>query len=173
MTGELGHGRAERQGLPVWVAGLIQSLGSAQGEHEARQRDYMWRMQFEHTLEQLGVQLRASQTENQRLRQERQELMAALEKKESSSHGTPEEKSAEVLYVEDGAAARQDRKIQDGAAVPDASNAAIISTWWTDRAECNPLCTPSTSRGIFSGIGNSAAAEVEKEGIGSWSFHSR
>jgi hypothetical protein len=102
--------------------------------------------------------------------------MADLEKKESSSHGTPEEKSAGSLYVEDGAAARQDRKIQDGAAAPDASNAAIISTWWTDRAERNPLCTPSTSRGIFSGIGNSAAAEVdqvEKEGIGSWSFHSR
>jgi hypothetical protein len=43
--------------------------------------------------------------------------MAALEKKESSRHGTPEEKSAGSLNVEDGAAARQDRKNQeDGAA---------------------------------------------------------
>lgn len=32
--------------------------------------------------------------------------MAALEKKESSRHGTPEEKSAGSLNVEDGAAAR-------------------------------------------------------------------
>jgi len=42
--------------------------------------------------------------------------MAALEKKESSRHGTPEEKSAGSLNVEDGAAARQDCVgLEDGA----------------------------------------------------------
>jgi hypothetical protein len=82
--GEPGHGGAERQAGPGWRKGLLQSIRPAQGEHEVRQREYMRRMQVEHSIEQLGLQLRASQHENHRLRRERQELMEALEKKKSS-----------------------------------------------------------------------------------------
>ena len=115
--GELGHGGAERQALPGWLTGMLQTIGSQQGEHEVRQREYMWRMHVEHGIEQLGLQLRASQHENQRLRQERQELLEALERKESSRFTTPDNKVGGVLPSEDGAEARQERRSQeDGAA---------------------------------------------------------
>ena len=72
---------------------------------------------MEHGIEQLGLQLRASQHENQRLRQERQELLEALERKESSRFTTPDNKVGGVLPSEDGAEARQERRSQeDGAA---------------------------------------------------------
>jgi hypothetical protein len=108
-VGEHGHGGAERQAVPGWFTGLLQSVGSQQGEHEARQRDYMWRMQVEHGIEHLGVQLRAAQHENQRLRQERQELLEALEKKGSSRFTTPDDKAANMLKKEEGAESRQER----------------------------------------------------------------
>ncbi|CAL1153387.1 unnamed protein product [Cladocopium goreaui] len=108
-VGEHGHGGAERQAVPGWFTGLLQSVGSQQGEHEARQRDYMWRMQVEHGIEHLGVQLRAAQHENQRLRQERQELLEALEKKGSSRFTTPDDKAASMLKKEEGAESRQER----------------------------------------------------------------
>ena len=88
-VGERGHGGGAGQVVPNWFTALLQSVGTAQGEQDVRQREYMWRMQVEQTLEQLRVQLRASQMENQRLRQECQELMEALEKKELLRTGRP------------------------------------------------------------------------------------
>jgi hypothetical protein len=63
----------------------------------------MWKYQIEFNMQQLGLQLRASQSENQRLREE---LKEALERKEYSRYGAPEGQSSSTLK-EDGARAQQ------------------------------------------------------------------
>ena len=61
-----------------------------QGFHDHLQRDHMWRMEMERMMGSLGVQLRASQHENQRLRLE---VQCLRDRQESSQYGTPEDKT--------------------------------------------------------------------------------
>ena len=99
--------------LPGFLQGLLPGFDHLQ---EARHREMEWRARMEMMVEQLGLQLRASHSENVRLRQE---LLDA--RKESSKYGTPEEdrfsEKGEVKRrvsmegnqnQEDGVAARQD-----------------------------------------------------------------
>ena len=113
----------------------------------------MWRMQAEHSIEQLGLQLRASQHENQRLRQERQELMEALEKKESSRYATPEEKTAGIMHfeIEDGAAAQKGRKTKEVGQQP--SQLERCRGWGSGpaRSKDSGKCGSSPARQKFSG----------------------
>ena len=71
--------------------------------HELRQRDLMWRAQMENHMEVMMLQLRASQSENLRLKQE-------LSRRESSQFATPEEKktASQSSTKEEGAVAQQD-----------------------------------------------------------------
>eukprot|EP00435_Cladocopium_sp_Y103_P019525 s2934_g4.t1 len=75
--------------LQSFFQGLLPGFDQLQGLHEARQRELEWRSNMEMMVEQLGLQLRASQTENLRLRQELYES-----RKEPSRYGTPEEQSS-------------------------------------------------------------------------------
>ena len=117
--------------------------GGLQGLPDPRyQQEMMWRAQVEQNMEMLGLQLRASQTENFRLREEVKRL---LETKDQSRYQTPEDRSSsgrqgrredgprgrqvnreEILRAqeeliaamnakEDGAEAQQDRSQEDGA----------------------------------------------------------
>eukprot|EP00435_Cladocopium_sp_Y103_P036315 s3094_g9.t1 len=91
------------QGGQSMLANLLQAFGQVPNDYvESRQRDHLWKLQVEQGMQQLGVQLRASQTENQRLREE---LKHALERKESSS-ATPEEINSAALK-EDGTRVQQ------------------------------------------------------------------
>ena len=69
--------------IPGFLQGLLPGLDHFQ---EARQRELEWRAHMEVMIEQLGLQLRASHSENVRLRQEPVEAG-----KETSQYGTPEE----------------------------------------------------------------------------------
>ena len=95
------------------MAGLFPAFGQNPNDYvDMRQREQMWKYQMEFSFQQLGLQLRASHSENQRLREE---LKEALERKESSRYGTPEGQSSSVLK-EDGARAQQGSvKQEDGA----------------------------------------------------------
>ena len=102
--------------LPGFLHGLLPGYEQL---YEVRQRELEWRLQMEMMLEQLGLQLRASQNENLRLRQELQDS-----KRGSSRYGTPEEVQSlgkrddhAVFHglgsfgKEDGVVARQDRGV--------------------------------------------------------------
>eukprot|EP00435_Cladocopium_sp_Y103_P030809 s1761_g7.t1 len=73
--------------------GLLPGFEHLQGLQQQRQREYERRLQMESMVEQLGLQLRASQNENQRLREE---LVDA--KRDSSRYGTPGEKSIQEVW---------------------------------------------------------------------------
>ena len=101
--------------LHALFQGLLPGFEQLQGLQEARQREAEWRAGMEATMEQLGLQLRVSQSENMRLRKELQDV------KDMSRYGTPEEKSSsgrdgELGHghggvsnrKEDGAVARQE-----------------------------------------------------------------
>ena len=63
------------------MAGLFPAFGQNPNDYvDMRQREQMWKYQMEFSFQQLGLQLRASHSENQRLREE---LKEALERKES------------------------------------------------------------------------------------------
>ena len=81
--------QAEPPLLPGFLQGLLPGFDQLQSLHESRQREMEWRANMELMVEQLGLQLRASQTENLRLRQELYES-----RKEPSRYGTPEEISS-------------------------------------------------------------------------------
>ena len=68
---------------------------------DPRSAEWSWKMQMEHQMELLGLELRASHSENQRLRTEIKDL---LQKKESSTYGTPEGEvgRSRRLEIEDG-----------------------------------------------------------------------
>eukprot|EP00435_Cladocopium_sp_Y103_P018940 s142_g4.t1 len=101
------------QGNQGLLAGILQAFGQVpQDPVEMRQRDQLWKLQVEQAMQQMGVQLRASQCENQRLREELQE---ALERRESSRYGTPDGQSATALK-EDGARAQQVKSAEEDGA---------------------------------------------------------
>ena len=70
------------------LQGFLPGFDQLQGLQQQRQREYEWRLQIETMIEQLGLQLRASQSENQRLREELAEI-----KRDTSRDGIPDEKS--------------------------------------------------------------------------------
>ena len=106
--GELGYGGGDRSALQNMFATFLHIFGQMSPDLTGRmQRDEAWELQVAQTIDQLGVQLRASQSENHRLRQERQELREALERKGHSRCGTPEERSSVSFAKEGGAAAQQ------------------------------------------------------------------
>ena len=100
--GELGYGGGDRSALQNMFGTFLHSFGQMSPDLTGRmQRGEAWELQVEQTIDQLGVQLRASQSENHRLRQERQELREALERKGHSRCGTPEERSS-VSFAKEG-----------------------------------------------------------------------
>ena len=83
--------------LPAVFQHLLPGFDHVHALQEQRQRELEWRAAMESRMEQLGLQLRASQTENCRLREELNEV-----RRDSSRYGTPEEKPQmgwEVLEV--------------------------------------------------------------------------
>ena len=106
-TPERGPGGADQlgvQGNQGLMASLFQAYTQNPNDYvDMRQREQMWKYQIEFNMQQLGLQLRASQSENQRLREE---LKEALERKEYSRYGAPEGQSSSTLK-EDGARAQQ------------------------------------------------------------------
>ena len=111
-VGEIPHGHGQFAfGHPGFDSG---QLGF--GDHQQRERH--WKMEMERIMSSLGLQLRASQHENQRLRMEIQDLK---DKQEPSNYGTPEEKVLANLggKKEDGTRIQQAledlRKEEDGA----------------------------------------------------------
>ena len=82
-TNEDSGKKGEFPRLPSFLHGLLPGYDQLQ---EARQRELEWRAHMEMMVEQLGLQSRASHSENVRLGQELHEA-----KKESSRYGTPEE----------------------------------------------------------------------------------
>ena len=83
--------------LPAVLQHLLPGLDQVHALQEQRQRELEWRVAMESRMEQLGLQLRASQNENCRLREELNEV-----KRDTSRYGTPEEKPQagwEVLEV--------------------------------------------------------------------------
>eukprot|EP00435_Cladocopium_sp_Y103_P070010 s293_g34.t1 len=84
--------------IPGFLQGLFPGYDHLQGLREAQQRDLEWRQSMESMVEQLGLQLRASQNENMRLREELHEA------KFMSRYGTPEDRSlSEGRKVSSGA----------------------------------------------------------------------
>ena len=73
--------------IPGFLQGLFPGYDHLQGLQEMRQRDLEWRQNMEAMVEHLGLQLRASQNENMRLREELHEA------KFMSRYGTPEDRS--------------------------------------------------------------------------------
>ena len=105
----------EQLRVPGFFQALFPGYDQFQGLQEARQREFEWRQSMETMIESLGLELRASRSENQRLREELHEA-----RKDMSRYGTPEDRSTsespEVLRsmgvkgrltLEDGAAAQQ------------------------------------------------------------------
>ena len=105
----------EQLRVPGFFQALFPGYDQVQGLQEARQREFEWRQGMETMIESLGLELRASRSENQRLREELHEA-----RKDMSRYGTPEDRSTsespEVLRSmsvkgrltpEDGAAAQQ------------------------------------------------------------------
>ena len=83
--------------LPAVFQHLLPGFDHVHALQEQRQRELEWRVAMKSRMEQLGLQLRASQTENCRLREELNEV-----RRDSSRYGTPEEKPQvgwEVLEV--------------------------------------------------------------------------
>ena len=80
---------SEGSRIPGFLQGIFPGLDHLQSFHEQRQREAEWRFSMETMIEQLGLQLRASQNENLRLRYELSEV-----KKDVSRYGTPDEKSS-------------------------------------------------------------------------------
>ena len=78
----------EQLRVPGFFQGLFPGYDQLQGLQEARQREFEWRQSMENMIESLGLELRASRTENQRLRKKLHEA-----RKDMSRYGTPEERS--------------------------------------------------------------------------------
>ena len=74
--------------VPGFLQGLFPGYDHVQGLHEARQKEFEWRRSMEVMVESLGLELRASRSENQRLREELHEA-----RRDMSRYGTPEDQS--------------------------------------------------------------------------------
>ena len=72
-----------------FLEGLFSGFDRLQDLYQAQQRELEWRSNMELMVEQLGLQLRALQSENLRLKQELFET-----RKEPLRYGTPEDKSS-------------------------------------------------------------------------------
>ena len=118
---------ASMQAPLAWMGGGLQQVlapyalqhpGNDPGHRDGqdlRSTELSWRIQMERQMELLGLELWASHSENQRLRGEIRDL---IQRKESSTYGTPDGVSGaqrEVAAEEDGPAGQQEFE-EDGPA---------------------------------------------------------